>query len=176
MKTVAISGAVIAALAVGALATPTSAQSYRGDSYGNGCRTRSDGTTGAVIGGIAGALLGSNLASHHGGRAGGAALGGVAGAVLGNSIARNNDGCRTFSHAYREQVYQAPVYGYNSGYSSGYNPRYSSGYTRGYGDNPGYGYNSGYSDRYAYRDSGRYEQHDDYRYRHDDHDEDRQGW
>jgi hypothetical protein len=128
MKTAAISGAVIAALAVGALATPSFAQPYR--AYDNTCR--SDGTAGTVIGGIAGALLGSNLAAHHGGRAGGAAIGGVAGALLGNSIARGNDNCRTYSEAYRAPVYQAPAYGY------------------GYGDRSAYGYATRY-ERPVYR-------------------------
>jgi hypothetical protein len=158
MKAAAISGAVIAALAAGALATPTFAQPYRSYAYDNGCQTRSDGTAGAVIGGIAGALLGSNLASHHGGRAGGAAIGGVAGALIGNSIARSNDGCRTYSQAYR-----APVYGYRDRYASGYGDSYA------YRDNSRY-QAYGDNDRYqAYRDT-RYERpaydryHRDYRY------------
>ena len=134
MKTATISGAVIAALAVGALATPTFAQPYR--AYDNGCQTRSDGTAGAVIGGIAGALLGSNLASHHGGRAGGAALGGVAGALIGNSIARSNDSCQTYSQAYRAPIYQAPVYGYSDRYNARYErpayDRYHRDYRYGY--------------------------------------------
>jgi hypothetical protein len=123
MKTAAISGAVIAALAVGALATPTFAQPYRGYASDN-TSCRSDGTAGAVIGGIAGALLGSNLASHHGGRAGGAALGGVAGALIGGSIAKGNDNCQTYRQAYRAPVYQAPAYGYGDRYAYGYNTRY----------------------------------------------------
>jgi hypothetical protein len=114
MKTATLTGAVIAALAVGALATPTFAQPYR--AYDN-TSCRSDGTAGAVIGGIAGALLGSNLASHHGGRAGGAAIGGVAGALLGNSIARGNDSCRSYSQAYSAPVYRAPAYGYGDRYA-----------------------------------------------------------
>jgi uncharacterized protein YcfJ len=121
MKAAAISGAVIAALAAGALATPTFAQPYRGYAYDNDCR--SDGTAGAVIGGIAGAVLGSNLASHHGGRAGGAALGGVAGALIGNSIARSNNSCERYDRSY-SQAYAAPVYGYDSAYAYGYDNRY----------------------------------------------------
>jgi uncharacterized protein YcfJ len=117
MKAAAISGAVIAALAAGALATPTFAQPYRGYGYDNDCR--SDGTAGAVIGGIAGAVLGSNLAAHHGGRAGGAALGGIAGALIGNGIARSNDNCRSYG-----QAYSAPVYGYSDSYAYGYDRAY----------------------------------------------------
>ena len=150
MKTAAISGAVIAALAVGALATPSFAQPYR--AYDNTCR--SDGTAGTVIGGIAGALLGSNLAAHHGGRAGGAAIGGVAGALLGNSIARGADNCRTYSEAYRAPVYQAPAYGYGYGDRHGYATRYERPvYRAPVYQAPAYGY----GDRYAYGDTTRYE-------------------
>lgn len=145
MKVAAISGAVIAALAAGAVATPSFAQPYRAYAYENDCRARSDGTAGAVIGGIAGALLGSNLASHHGGRAGGAALGGVAGALIGSSIARSsNDDCRTYSQAYR-----APVYGYGDRYAYGYDARY---------ERPAYSYGG----RYQRPDYDHYRR--DYRY------------
>ena len=139
MKAAATSGAVIAALAAGALATPTFAQPYRGYAYDNDCR--SDGAAGAVIGGIAGAVLGSNLASHHGGRAGGAALGGLAGALIGNGIARSNDSCHSYSHAYR-----APAYGYSDRYA------YSA---------PAYGYSDRDAYSYARPDYDRY--HREYR-------------
>lgn len=168
MKTVAISGAVIVALAVGALATPAFAQTYRAP-YNSDCR-RSDGTAGTVIGGIAGALLGSNLAAHHGGRAGGAAIGGVAGALIGNSIARgSSQSCDTQSYnsGYRQPayVYAQPSYAYAQptyGYAQ---PRYayaqpSDGYDTRYRDN-GYSYNRPRYDR----------DRDDYRDR--DHDRDR---
>src|SRR5512138_1083750 len=133
MKTAAISGVLIAALAAGAVAIPTasSAQPYGYDrsSYGD---CKSDGTAGAIIGGIAGALLGSSVAPHHGNRAGGAAIGGVAGALLGNSIARSSSNCRTVSEGYGYDSYgyspsysYAPSYGYSSYYSQ---PRYYGGY------------------------------------------------
>jgi hypothetical protein len=153
MKTATVTGAVIAALAVGALATPSSAQTYRGQ-YSNDCR-RSDGTAGTVIGGIAGALLGSNLAAHHGGRAGGAAIGGVAGALLGNSIGRSsgqscdyqgyNNGYRQPTYAYAAPAYEQPTYGYGQTYryaqpSYGYAQQ-----TYSYAQ-PAYGYETRYSD------------------------------
>jgi hypothetical protein len=47
---------------------------------------------GALLGGIAGAVLGSNLASG-GGRTGGAIIGGVGGAALGANIAKNGTHC-----------------------------------------------------------------------------------
>ena len=162
MKTAAIFGALVAALAAGAVAIPTasSAQPY---GYAQDCRN--DGTAGTIIGGIAGALLGSSLAPHHGNRAGGAAIGGVAGALVGNSIARNS-GCSTYS----------------SGYSSGYG--YDSyGYANSY---PAYGYSSGYAQPYyggtyvvregyrdGYRDHDGYRGHDGYRDHDRDHDGDR---
>ena len=94
MKVAAISTAVVAALAVSAAAVPSFAQDYRGYGYDNRdpCqeKTHNNGTAGALLGGIAGALIGSNLASHHGGRSGGAVLGAVAGAALGNNIARSS--------------------------------------------------------------------------------------
>jgi uncharacterized protein YcfJ len=94
MKVAAISTAVIAALATSAFAAPSFAQDYRGYGYDSRdpCQERvhNSGTTGALLGGLAGVLIGSNLASHHGGRAGGAVLGGLAGAAVGNNIARSS--------------------------------------------------------------------------------------
>ena len=51
--------------------------------------------TGALLGGAAGALIGSNLASG-GGRTGGALIGAAAGAAVGSNIARSTtkDRCR----------------------------------------------------------------------------------
>lgn len=47
---------------------------------------------GALLGGIAGAVLGSNVA-RGGGREGGAIIGGVGGAALGANIAKNSTHC-----------------------------------------------------------------------------------
>jgi hypothetical protein len=144
MKAAAITGALLAALAAGAVATPTFAQPY---GYEDDCRQqeRSSGTTGAVIGGIAGALLGSNLAAHHGGRAGGTAIGAIAGAALGNSIGRSS----AKSCGYSSQAY------YDNGYRGSYVQRrdYGRGYDNSYGSNSyGYGrYNQGAS---SYRPYG----------------------
>jgi uncharacterized protein YcfJ len=137
MKAAAITGALVAALAVGAVATPTFAQPYRA-AYENDCRQRNDGAAGTVIGGIAGALIGSNLASHHGGRAGGAALGAVAGALLGNTISRSSSSsCGYSSQAYYDTSdrggYARSYDSYGSGYAyrqnndRGYDNRYSNG-------------------------------------------------
>ena len=183
MKVAAISGAVIAALAATAVATPSFAQSY-GYARDSGCR--SDGTAGTVIGGIAGALLGSSLAAHHGGRAGGAAIGGVAGALIGNSVARKSCGDRGYSSRYSSTrdyssgYYSQPSYGYaqpNYGYAQ---PSYSYAQPsyRSYGyAQPRYGaYGGGYDNRYSdngYRDYR--ERGDERRGHHHDHDNDWDG-
>jgi uncharacterized protein YcfJ len=163
MKTAAISGALIAALAAGAVALPTvsAAQPY---GYASDCR-RSDGTAGTIIGGIAGAVLGSNLAAHHGGRAGGAAIGGVAGALLGNSIARSGSSCGTYNQAsgYDNRGYDNQSYGYAESY-----PSYGYGQTYGYATYSQPYYSGGYvsrdrDDRYRGHDNNWRRDRDDNR-------------
>lgn len=63
MKVAAISTAVIAALAVSAVAAPSFAQDYRGYASRDPCQesVHNSGTTGALLGGLAGVLIGSNL-------------------------------------------------------------------------------------------------------------------
>jgi hypothetical protein len=58
-------------------------------------RIHDHGVTGALLGGAAGAVIGSNVAGH-GAHAGGALLGAAAGAALGSNIARSTtkDRCR----------------------------------------------------------------------------------
>lgn len=58
---------------------------WRGDDGRTYCR-KSDGTTGLIIGGAAGALLGRELAGYRGDRTLGAILGAAGGALLGKSI------------------------------------------------------------------------------------------
>jgi len=53
------------------------------------CRDRK--TTGTLLGGVGGALVGNSIS--HGG--GGAVIGGLGGAVLGHEIARSGGGCAT---------------------------------------------------------------------------------
>ena len=65
---------------------------YRGQDNRYYCR-RSDGTTGLIIGGLGGGVLG-NLIAPNGSKLLGSLLGGGLGAVLGNSIDRNNVTCR----------------------------------------------------------------------------------
>lgn len=57
------------------------------------CR-RSNGTTGLLIGGAAGALLGREVAGRYGDRTLGAILGAAGGALLGRSIDKGSSRCR----------------------------------------------------------------------------------
>ena len=141
MKIAAFSATALALVAAGAVATPSFAHDYPG--YRAAAYERADacqakqhnkGTTGAVLGGIAGALLGSNIAGH-GERTGGAALGAVAGAVIGANIgrssAKSSDLCQ--GRDYGRVVYQRAT-PYPGGYSyryddhSDYRPHRYSGY------------------------------------------------
>ena len=146
MKTAAISGAVIAALAAGAVAAPTIASVQPYGYYNSDCRAkeRSNGTAGAVIGGIAGALLGSSVAPHHGNRAGGAAIGGVAGALAGNSIGRSSGKSNCYNQGYYEN---GRYYSYDT--RRGYDSRYYSPAPTYYAPAPTY-YGGRYDGRYGY--------------------------
>ena len=55
---------------------------------------RQDGTTGLLVGGAVGALLGHEVAGRRGDRTLGALLGGAAGALLGREIDRSDSRCR----------------------------------------------------------------------------------
>ena len=95
MKTiVALASAV--AITAPTLAIPQFAHAQSARSYGTGdicaAQQRSAGTKGAVVGGLAGALLGSQVAGR-GAKTEGAVLGGVVGAVAGHEIARRNVSC-----------------------------------------------------------------------------------
>jgi hypothetical protein len=112
-----IAGAAALATAVGALAAPLGAQAhdYRRAYYEDRCtdRIHDNGVTGLLLGGAAGAVLGSNLAGH-GARTGGALLGAAAGAAVGSNIARSStkDRCRGPREVvyYREAPPPPPVY------------------------------------------------------------------
>ena len=67
-------------------------QVYRGQDNRYYCR-RSDGTTGLIIGGLGGGVLG-NVIAPGGSKTLGTILGGGLGAVLGRSIDRNKVSCR----------------------------------------------------------------------------------
>jgi outer membrane lipoprotein SlyB len=99
----AILAATMAALTIPAVATPAQAHDrherryyktdngiryWRGDNGRYYCR-KSDGTTGLLIGGVAGALVGRAIDTR-GDRATGTIVGAAAGALLGREIDRNN--------------------------------------------------------------------------------------
>ncbi len=65
---------------------------YRGSDGRYYCK-RSDGTTGLIIGGAGGAVLG-NVIDGGGNRAAGTLIGGALGALMGRAIERNNVRCR----------------------------------------------------------------------------------
>ncbi|EGD59779.1 hypothetical protein Y88_2563 [Novosphingobium nitrogenifigens DSM 19370] len=67
--------------------------SWRGRDGRYYCR-RSDGTTGLLIGGVAGALIGRGVAGPYGDRTLGTVLGAAGGALIGHAIDRNNVSCR----------------------------------------------------------------------------------
>lgn len=68
-------------------------RTWRGDDGRYYCR-RSDGTTGLLIGGAAGALLGREVAGRRGDRTLGAILGAAGGALIGREIDRGGSRCR----------------------------------------------------------------------------------
>ena len=68
-------------------------QSWRGRDGRTYCR-RNDGTTGLLIGGAAGALLGREVAGNRGDRTLGAILGAAGGALLGREVDRGGSRCR----------------------------------------------------------------------------------
>ncbi len=78
-------------------------------------------TGGAIVGGILGAVIGSNLA-RGGGRTGGAIIGGVGGAALGASVAKNSQGACPQGYAIRPGAppYPQPVVVYAA--PAWYNP------------------------------------------------------
>ena len=65
---------------------------WRGNDGRNYCR-KPNGTTGLLIGGVAGALVGRSIDTH-GDRAVGTLLGAAAGAVLGREVERSSARCR----------------------------------------------------------------------------------
>ena len=88
-----------------------------------GCRDRrsSNGVGGGLIGGIAGAVIGSNVAARHN-RTGGAIIGGVVGGLAGNAIGRSTVHCdgsgsyysynntRAYDQRYYRGRYQSDYY------------------------------------------------------------------
>lgn len=167
--------ATVAAATVGVTALPASAQSYGyvpgygGQTYSNSysygsqgyrddyrrddryrCDTEREGRTGAgaLIGGGAGAVIGSQLAAR-GRRTEGSILGGVLGAVVGGSVGRGSS----------DRCYDQGSYSYGRS-DYGYSQPYSYGGSSVYYDQNGYGPYANdrrYDDR---RDERRYDRYD----------------
>ena len=121
---IAVSAA--AAIAVSGLVAPAAASAQpRGTVYkSDPCRQEKSnaGKTGAILGGIAGAVVGSQVAGR-GARTEGAVIGGVGGAVVGNQIGRHSvkcvgyprgryakrNGCRWINDRYQGRSYSYEV-------------------------------------------------------------------
>ena len=92
-----ILAAAAASMAVPVIPAPALAHGYEGkvwrDSQGRYRCKRPDGTTGLIVGGAAGALVGRAIDTK-GERATGTILGAAAGALLGRSLDRNRVRCR----------------------------------------------------------------------------------
>lgn len=140
-----LSLALAAALAIGGL-TPAvaSAQDYRyappsgyGRGYADPCRqARQNQTAGTIVGAIAGAALGSNVASR-GARSEGGVVGALAGALVGSQMAKGSDAayaCYGPDGRPIDGYAQQRPYGYGYGAPRPYRER-------------GYGYGR-YDDRY----------------------------
>ena len=85
-NTIKITSAVVApVIALGLMAAPASAQSWRDRDHDRGERTTRNAVVGAVVGGIAGALVGNGDGTYI---AGGALAGGALGALSANDRAK----------------------------------------------------------------------------------------
>ena len=161
MKIASVTAAMAAIVAAGSLATPSFAQDYGSYGYAYGDEGRNpcqqaqhdNGTGGGLLGAIAGAVIGGNIA-HHGGRTGGAIIGALAGAAIGNNVgrasAKSSGVCEGADQGRYDQVY------------------YSGAAYRTYQYDRGYAYPTERAYDYP-RDGGydRYDRHDAYRVRHD---------
>ena len=96
-RTFAIAAA--AAVLATSLAVPQFAAAQSTRSYGSGdiCREarRDSGHKGALVGGVLGAVIGSQVAGN-GAKTEGAVLGGVVGAAAGNQVGRNRINCKGY--------------------------------------------------------------------------------
>lgn len=112
---------MLVSLAAAVLAVPTLASAgdydYRGYNTDYKCqqRTNNQQTTGGIIGALAGAAIGSNVAGR-GVRTEGAVLGAVVGAVAGSAIGKKNSACDD-QYEYERNRRGNQNYGYNNGYN-----------------------------------------------------------
>ncbi|MDP3659674.1 glycine zipper 2TM domain-containing protein [Phenylobacterium sp.] len=150
----AAAAAVVALAGVVAAPSAASAQPY-GASYYDPCRRdeTNRGTTGALLGGALGAVIGSNAAARNA-RTEGALLGGALGAVAGGVVGNNSAACRNGGYQPRSS-YNNGYYNGNTSYYNNYNngsPYYTdSRYPdRRYDNDNRYGYSARYDNTYAY--------------------------
>jgi hypothetical protein len=119
MKSRPASLALVAALVAGAVGVSSVAQAQSTPPPPAGapavppqvCAQHEDHTGATVVGGLAGAALGSNLAAHHGGRVGGAIIGGLLGAIVGHRIGEENSPPPAGCYGYYRAA-PAPAYAY----------------------------------------------------------------
>jgi hypothetical protein len=136
MKFAALTATTLALATAGAAATPSFAHDYGYYDAAEACHAKKQesGTTGAVLGGLAGAFIGSSVAGH-GSHAGGAVIGGLAGALIGNGVGRSSakDSAPCEARDYGRIAYRGE-HAYYDGYQrSSYHPYR-------YGDYDPYGY------------------------------------
>jgi uncharacterized protein YcfJ len=96
MRNLIILGTLVTALTLPMLAAPTAAEAS--------CSGRK--TTGTILGGVGGALLGNAIS----GGGGGAVVGGLGGAVVGHEVGRGGGDCNTTT---RTTAYRAPTRNYH---------------------------------------------------------------
>ena len=118
---------IMALSAAAAIPSFASAQSgYYGNSYDNSyydpCRRAASdrGTTGGVIGALAGAAIGSNVAARNA-RTEGAVLGGLVGAAAGAKIGKDSAACQP---GRQTSYYGGAQYGSNGYYGNSYDNGY----------------------------------------------------
>lgn len=146
--------ALAATVALGAMSTPlaVSAQPYGDPGYRNPCQMKKHkgSTGGAILGALAGAVIGSQV-SGNGARTEGSAVGALAGGVVGSQIgrssAKDSDACLREGYYDNRQTYRTygQAYYYRDGFYDArgewhsYDRRYNRAYyQRQYGYGPYY--------------------------------------
>lgn len=125
-----VAAAALVMTAVAGAQAPAAAQNYYGDPH---CQQQRQNrmVAGAVIGGLAGAVLGNNVAADNA-QTEGTVLGGVAGAAAGAAIGRATANCDTSysdNYGYHDRA-PDPYYDSSGNYGYGYS---GAGYGSGYG-------------------------------------------
>lgn len=153
-----LGAAAIATAFVGLMPAAASAQPRAGEQYADangyyydGCRrAQSSNATGAgLLGAVAGAVIGGNVASRNA-RDEGAVLGGLLGAAVGASIGKNAAACRSDGYTSYQQTYQQPQVYYSQSYYSRQPYYYGQGYGPAYSYAPQSSYDDRYEEDYAY--------------------------